>query len=294
MNDIVILKNEEIKKENLFFYKHKLLFLIVSILIAFLPFMGFVIEMFGVNISVEKVTIISTIISIIYLLIIIYYDNKTDKTWEETPAIPFSCYMLSSIGLFFSLMFLDIDLETDPLLTIIGVLLMLGFSIVYTLYRNQKANISKNYGFIVRDKKLYLIALKYETNNSGVIYAPSGTVIQGATLPYNVNVAKNVQNMEQQIRQARKDETYYIDILNRNLKYLEENPNYNLVKTFGGLYTIPTTSSVSSFLYLKDPKIVSDNNKKIVISYVDIDGIRKNKEFANKYDNLSQIIKELN
>lgn len=111
-------------------------------------------------------------------------------------------------------------------LIFISVFLIVKFVIV-----NQSRNMSKSTAFIERDGKLYAIQLLYIRKNLGtettrnIVYMQSGTIFQAATLNNNIQVVKNVQAYEKEVRERRNNCVSFSIGLDDILQYLSKSPN---------------------------------------------------------------------
>ena len=159
----------------------------------------------------------------------VFLKTKNEGIWETAPHAAFLPFMFAGIGGFFAFMILGfvalfvIDSKIFMYFSIaLGVLFLIIVGVVIPVKKNNENNISKSIGFIKRDNKWYAIKLMYDHNSAGVVLnAPSGTLLQVATLPHNINVASKIQDNEEYIRQARLIADNYSKALDGVLKSLK-------------------------------------------------------------------------
>lgn len=238
----------------------------------------------------------------------IFTKTRNDGIWEKNATLGFALYMFIGIGIYFGVQFLFIDFPV-----IITFIMFLIALVIVSLKANQRYNISKSTAFIKRNEKYYVVQLLYtkrqlgsETSNN-MIYAPSGSILQVATLKNNIDVAKNIYLHEQEVRKRREKEENFSIALNDILEYLEKKPSkYHVIpdKKRGKLEKffinnlenyvlagIETKNAQYNFLILNNPKILSNNNKNFTISFENENNEQCILKFSNCYGN---IIEEIN
>lgn len=221
---------------------------------------------------------------------------KKDRLWENNPHLAVTGYMFIAIFVIFALGYIEIVLLNLPesLITVASILnffIPIGVMTYIVVKKNSFSNLSKSIGFVKRDNKLYAIVLGY-SYNSATINAPSGTIYQAATLSHNVKVAKDIQELEKNIRECREKEETYIDALDNCLIKLNKNPKkYYGKKSKGetGFY-YPKVDGVEGFLILEEPRLEKENKNYIWISFTNRFNERETIKFRNAYGNLKEEI----
>ena len=201
---------------------------------------------------------------------------KEDVNWEKNPHLMFTIILIISIILFFGLMFFLININCPG---IIMALILIGMwipVIYYVINTNKEKNITKNGAFVLRNKVLYYIELGYDVNYQ-VIGTPTNIILGGLRFAHDVEVAKQVQMKETEIREARKHAETFANALDRII-------NNNSEKL------VP--EGIHSFCEMNDFKIESVNEKEFTISYVNkyTNGNRVAKKYRNIYEGLIEHI----
>lgn len=203
----------------------------------------------------------------------VYLKQKNDGLWEKNPHLAFGISMILGLILFFSVMFF-----LDAPSWIINLLLVLIFAgtVAISVYLNQTKNQTKSIGFILDEKTLYMVKLGYINEiSSSVINTPGQPIAQTVLLNHNLNVAKETQASEHELRKRRKYEESYISVV----EYMKSG-NTKLPK------------GVLEFCPMRNPKIEKETKNKIWISY-DAPNMRIMRTFRNVYGDLTNNIKEI-
>lgn len=230
---------------------------------------------------------------------------KKDKMWENNPYLKFIFYItLGMIGLF-GFLYLG-AYSSNSLLGIfcntLGIFSIVGFGVIMPVMKNNKANISKSIAVIKRNNEYYAIKLMYNSAAAGnMLYAPSGTLAQAATLGNNIEVAVNIQAMEREIRERRIHKDSFIVALNDILEYLEKNPNgyintrnAKFEEKVDGFKTVITSKGMYGFINLTHPKIENENENYVYISYLNENKENVTVKLRNAYGGLIEDIKKAN
>ncbi len=244
----------------------------------------------------------------------IYVKTKDDGIWEKNATLGFGLYLVIYIIIFFGSIFSLFFLNIPIFILTIWLIFITIFLIIKSFNANQSKNLSKSTAFIERNGKLYAIQLLYtkkdlgtETNRN-IIYMPSGTLLQAATLGNNIKVAKNVQAHEKEVRERRNNCKSFSIGLDDILQYLEKHPNdykvlpnskrtkldnlfmYNIENA--GMPTIATENAEYKLLILNNPKVINENKKNFTISFYNEENELCNAKFSNCFDKIINNIKE--
>lgn len=231
----------------------------------------------------------------------VFLKTKYDGLWESNPHMAFlPCMFGGIIGLF---VFLFLGIITNSFISvlcyILGIVFLIVIGILLPVKKNNENNISKSIAFIKRDNKWYAIKLMYDYADAGLMfYAPSGSLLQGATLPHNISVAIKTQGLEKYIKKLREVEDNYSNALDGVLKSLKEN-NYSKpiyesadqkIDYFLNKYSFNEIfiekKKLCGYIILDNPKVENVDNRFITISFDDENRIRKTMKFRNAYDGL--------
>ena len=207
----------------------------------------------------------------------VFLKTKNDGLWEDSPTVAFAIYMLLYLIIFFGSTFLFSFNDIPGVILAIWLILLTVGLIGMSVYLNETRNVSKSTGFVKRDGQLYLIKLGYDSElDDNMIYTPSGSIAQAVTLEHNVNVARQVQQAEEEVMERRKNPQAYIDILDYKLN-ISKQKNY-----------LP--KGCIEFIVLDEPKVEKQDQNFIWVSYKK--GKERNvKKIRNAYDGL---IEEIN
>lgn len=207
----------------------------------------------------------------------VFLKTKNDGIWENNPTIAFAIYTLIYLILFFGSIFIFAFNDIPGVILAIWLILLTVGLVGMSVYLNETRNMSKSTGFVKRDGILYLIKLGYASEvNSNMVYTPSGSIAQMATLEHNVKVAGQVQQAEKEVRDRRKNPQAYIDILDYKLN-ISKQKNY-----------LP--KGCIEFIVLDEPKVEKQSKNFIWVSYKK--GKERNiKKIRNAYNGL---IEEIN
>lgn len=244
----------------------------------------------------------------------IYMKTKDDGIWEKNATLGFGLYLIVYLIIFFGSIFGFTFLNIPGFILAIWLVFISVFLIVKSVIANQSRNMSKSTAFIERDGKLYAVQLLYTRKNLGtettrnIIYMPSGTIFQAATLSNNIKVAKDVQTHEREVRERRNNCISFSIGLDDILQYLEKNPNdYKVLpnnkrskldnlfmydRENAGMPTIITENANYNFLILNNPKIINENKKNFTISFYNEKNELCNAKFSNCFDKIVNDIKE--
>ncbi len=244
----------------------------------------------------------------------VFLKTKNEGIWETAPHAAFLPFMFAGIGGFFAFMILGfvalfvIDSKIFMYFSIaLGVLFLIIVGVVIPVKKNNENNISKSIGFIKRDNKWYAIKLMYDHNSAGVVLnAPSGTLLQVATLPHNINVASKIQDNEEYIRQARLIADNYSKALDGVLKSLKTQDYFEPVYAkadakvdyilnkycFKEIYI--TKKKLCGYIVLNNLKIENIDDKFITISFTDETNTNRKMKFRNAYEGLIEEINNKN
>lgn len=137
---------------------------------------------------------------------------------------------------------------------------------------------------------------------------PSGTILQAATLRNNIEVARNVQAYEKEVRERRNNLLSFGVALDDILAHLKKHPDkyyvlpnekrlkldnlfvYNLENN--GLVWIETNNATYKFLILNKPKIIEENKKNFTIGFYNEKNEFCSVKFSNCFGNLIDEIKK--
>ena len=207
----------------------------------------------------------------------VFLKTKNDGIWENNPTIAFAMYLLIYLILFIGSIFVFVFNGIPGVILAVWLILLTVGLISITIYLNETRNMSKSTGFVKRDGILYLIKLGYDSEtNDNMIYTPSGSVAQTATLAHNIKVAEQVQQAEKEVMDRRENSQAYIDILDYKLNVAKQK-NY-----------LP--KGCIEFIVLDEPKVEKQDQNFIWVSYKK--GKERNvKKIRNAYDGL---IEEIN
>ena len=245
----------------------------------------------------------------------IYMKTKYDGIWEKNATLGFVIYLAIYLVIFFGSIFGFIFLGVPTFILGIWLVFISFFLIIKAVLTNQSKNMSKSTDFIERDGILYAIQLLYTKKELGtetsrnMIYMPSGTIFQAATLNNNIKVAKDVQAHEKEVRERRNNIASFSIALDDILNHLEKHPNdykvlsnekrtkldnlfmYN--RENAGMPSLITKNANYNFLILNNPKIIDSNDKYFIISFNN----EKNEiciaKFSNCYDKLIENINNI-
>jgi hypothetical protein len=193
-------------------------------------------------------------------------DIKGDKFWENSPHLVFGIYLGITMILFFGGMFALISMGCPEFLLAIYLIGICVFCVALAMYRNKMCNISKSIAFIKRDGILYEIKLGYlEDINYQTLGSAKNIVLGGVKFAHDVDVARQVQVAEKEVRERRKSAEVYSAVLD---KILESG-------------RLP--QGVMEFIKLDNPHIEKTTKNFIWITYNAETG-RKSKKFRNAYD----------
>lgn len=236
-----------------------------------------------------------------------------DGVWEINPALGFGLYIMLYLIIFFGSIFLFVFIGIPTFLLAMWLIFISIYLIVKTVLVNQSRNMSASTAFIERDGILYAIQLLYTKKELGtetsrnMIYMPTGTILQAATLKNNFDVAKDVQAHEKEVRERRKNIVSFSIALDDILKYLDEKPKaysvlpnskrskldnlfmYNIEN--GGMKNIITKNASYNFLILNNPKVTNENKKNFTIEFYNQNNEICSAKFSNCYDKLIENIK---
>lgn len=242
---------------------------------------------------------------------IIYTKTTKDNLWTNNPHIAFSLMIFPITILFIASIFI-----IPPLL---GFLIWIEFFLVLivptvlTLKLNQRYNMSKSTAFIKRNNILYVVQLLYTKKDLGkayknTIYAPSGSILEAATLDNNIKAAEYVQTHEKEIRERRKNINNFSLGLTDILTYLAEKPKrYSVIPNEkrskidnifmydlenNGMCDISTKNAEYKFLILKNPKIINKNKKTFTVSFDNEKGEYCTAKFTNCFDGIIEEIEK--
>lgn len=244
----------------------------------------------------------------------IYMKTKDDGIWEQNATLGFGLYLVVYLIIFFGSIFGFTFLNIPGFILAIWLVFISVFLIVKSVVVNQSRNMSKSTAFIERDGKLYAVQLLYTRKSLGtettrnIVYMPSGTIFQAATLNNNIKVAKDVQAHEKEVRERRNNCVSFSIGLDDILQYLSENPNdYKVLpnnkrtkldnlfmydRENAGMPTIITENANYNFLILNNPKIINENKKNFTISFYNEKNELCNAKFSNCFDKIVKDIKE--
>lgn len=197
---------------------------------------------------------------------------KKDKNWEKNPHLMFAIILIMSMILFFGLMFLLTEMNCPGIimaLILIGMWIPVGY---YVLKANKEKNITKNGAFVLRNKVLYYIELGYDVNYQ-VIGTPANIILGGLKFAHDVEIAKQVQENEAEIKEVRKHAETFVNALDRII-------NNNSGKL------VP--KGIRTYCEMNDFKLESVSEKEFVISYVNkyTNGNRVTQKYKNVYEGL--------
>ena len=243
----------------------------------------------------------------------IYVKTKDDGIWEKNPALGFILYLIVYLIMFFGSIFGFVFLGIPGYILAVWLVFISVFLVVKVITVNQSKNMSKSTAFIEREGKLYVVQLLYNIENleteteSNILYTPSGTFLQVVTLDNNIEVSKNVQAHEKEVRERRNDYISFSTGLDDILQYLEKHPNeYNVLSNDkrskldnlfmydienSGMPSIVTEKAYYRFLIINNPKIINENKKNFTISFYNETDELCNAKFSNCFDNIVDVIK---
>lgn len=229
----------------------------------------------------------------------VFLKTKKDGLWETNPHIAFTLFLIGGILLLGAVIFIFGFFPFNAFVIVISeLIIMIGITLLSIKINNDR-NISKSIAFIKRNNKWYAIKLMYDSSLAGdFIYMPSGSAGQVITNKHNANVASNIQNMEQQIKNIRTQKEAYINALDDVLLTLEKgeakphlysNGDKKIDYLLNG-YAFEEIHTINNKLYgyliLNNLKIEKINQKYITISFDGDKGIRRIMKFRNVYDGL--------
>lgn len=244
----------------------------------------------------------------------IYVKTKYDGIWEKNATLGFGLYLILYLIIFFCSIFLSIFFNIPGFILAVWLIFISVFLIVKSLIVNQSRNMSKSTAFIERDGKLYAVQLLYTRKSLGtettrdIVYMPSGTIFQAATLNNNTKVAIDVQAHEKEVRERRNNFISFSIGLDDILQHLSKHPNdykvlpnnkrtkldnlfmYNIENA--GMPTIITKNANYNFLILNNPKIINENKKNFTISFNNEKNELCSAKFSNCFDKIVNDIKE--
>lgn len=243
---------------------------------------------------------------------IIFLKNKKASLWESNPHLAFGIYLIFYLILLFGSIVVTAFGNIPGIVLVVWLILMTIMFLVLIIHLNQVENMSKSTAFIKKNDKLYSIQLLYtkeietKTSKTNVIYAPSGTVLQGATLPNNIEVAANVQSHEQEVRDRRKNAESFIIALDDILDYLKQKPEkykvlanskrsrldnvfkYNIENN--GMVYIGTKKASYNFLILNNPRVTKQSKRNFVIEFYNENNELCTAKFTNCFGNIIEEI----
>ena len=161
----------------------------------------------------------------------IYMKTKDYGILEKNATLVFGLYLIVYLIVFFWSIFGFTLLGIPEFILAVWLIFISVFLIVKFVIVNQSRNMSKSTAFIERDGKLYAIQLLYTRKNLGtettrnIVYMQSGTIFQAATLNNNIQVVKNVQAHEKEVRERRNNCVSFSIGLDDILQYLSKSPN---------------------------------------------------------------------
>ena len=226
----------------------------------------------------------------------IFLKNSDDGMWEKNPHLAYLPWYLGGIILFFCFLISGLLLGNNFLI-IVAVLILLLLTVILPTKINNDKNISKSIAFIKRDYKWYAIKLMYNYADAGLPINESNS----STIPHNIEVAKNIQKMEGDIKEERTKEVSYSEVLDEVLQTIEQNnyekPVYSTVDKildsfFNGYYfneIFTIYNRLCGYLILEDLKIERVNKKYFVISFNE-NNSRITMKFRNVYGGLIEEI----
>lgn len=244
----------------------------------------------------------------------IYMKNQDGGIWESNPQLAYAIAILLGMIPYFIITFLIACILPVTATVIIGFILFIVVLVSMAINLNQRHNMSKSTAFIQRDGKLYAVQLLYTKKELGtetsrnMVYMPSGTILQAATLKNNFEVARDVQAHEKEVRERRQKASSFSIALDDILEYLKTNPKkyhllpnnkrskldnlfmYNLENN--GLVDIETKNAKYKFLILNNPKIVNQNKKQFTINFYNENNELCTAKFSNCYGNIVDGINE--
>ena len=140
-----------------------------------------------------------------------------------------------------------------------------------------------------------------------MIYAPSGSAEQIASISNNLKVANDVQAHEKEVRERRKNPISFSIALDDILEYIGENSKiYEPIpdakrsmidKIFkvniqnAGLYTLNTKNAQYGFLILNNPKIMKETKRYFIVSFESEKKEACTVKFSNCFDGIIDEIK---
>lgn len=244
----------------------------------------------------------------------IYMKNQEGGIWENNPHLAYAIAILLGMIPYFVITFLIACILPVTAAVIIGFVLFIVVLVSMAMKLNQRHNMSKSTAFIQRDGKLYAIQLLYTKKELGtettrnMVYMPSGTILQTATLKNNFEVAKDVQAHEKEVRDRRQKASSFSIALDDIFEYLKINPKeYHLLPNNkrskldnlfmynvenNGLVDIETENAKYKFLILNNPKIVNQNKKQFTIKFYNESNELCTAKFSNCYGNIVDGINE--
>lgn len=244
----------------------------------------------------------------------IYMKEREDGIWEKNATLGFGIYIIIYLIVFFGSIFGFAFLGIPSFILYIWLIFITIYVVVKAVLVNQSRNMSKSTAFIERDGVLYAIQLLYTRKELGtetsrnMIYMPSGTILQAATLKNDFDVAKDVQSHEKEVRNRRNNPLSFGVALDDILNHLEKHPKhysvlpnnkrskldnlfmYNIENA--GMHTIITKNANYNFLILNNPKVTNVNKKNFTIEFYNQNNEICSAKFSNCYDEFIDKIKK--
>lgn len=242
----------------------------------------------------------------------IFLKNKKASLWESNPHLAIGIYIIFYSILLFGSIILSAFGNIPGIVLVVWLILMTIMFFVLIIHLNQVENMSKSTAFIKRNDKLYSIQLLYsneietKTSKTNYTYAPSGTLLQAATLPKNIEVAANVQSHEQEVRDRRKNAESFIIALDDILDYLKQKPEkyellpnskrsrldnifrYNIENN--GMVHIGTKKAMYNFLILNNPRVAKQSKRNFLIEFYNENNELCAAKFTNCFGNIIEEI----
>lgn len=260
----------------------------------------------------------------------IYIKTTHDGLWEKNATKGIAIYMIVGVIILFAFIpllarmevFLEYTLGVDKsicskladFILVVWYLACLTGIVTVCILTNQARNISKSTAFIVRQSQLYVVQLFYTNRQLGtetdrtMIYAPSGSAAEIASLPNNIQVAKDVQAHEKEVRARRNNPASFIEALDDILNLLDQDPGIyyaipdaersgmdRFFKTNiqnAAPYTINTPNARYGFLKLNNPRVIEENKRYFVLNFDNENGDLCTAKFTNCFGDIVDDIRK--
>lgn len=240
----------------------------------------------------------------------IYMKKKSDPFWRENPYFLTAVLSLIMGVLIFANIFLVP--EFHALFTFFISLILVT---VIVMHCNNRYHLTEGTAFIRDGDTLYAIQLIYDSldkqNIRGsvgdFIYAPSGSALEIAALPHNIEVAMRTQSLEKALRAIRGHEETYINALNYILDSIDKYPYKTFPDNTRGkidrfimcnienvkLYPKMTDHGQFLFMTMKNPQIIKETKRILRIKYTELTGEEGIATYSNVFDGLADCIKDM-